>query len=362
MLLALQVIFFISTLVTIVYWSYFFNFDSSEKTPKQSSEKFISVIICAHNEAENLKKFLPKIIQQHYRNFEIIVVNDRSTDETEKIISSFPEVKCVNIEKTPIEWDAKKWAITQGVSHAQGEYLLLTDADCYPKSEHWISEFNAAFEEKEIVIGVSFYETEKTLLNKFIQFETLLTALCYIGFLKRGIPYMGVGRNIGYKKSIFQQFNFKGIQNLKGGDDDLTFQKLATKENSKAIFSKNSQTLSIPQRTLSTYLSQKRRHLHIGKYYSTKTKSVIGVFNLFSLLFWMSTCLLLIHNTIPYIKVMYLTMLFRTFTIIVTFVKQSNILDCSLRNAGWLFLEPILILFTWIWGGFAQLFKLIKWK
>ena len=169
----------------------------------------ISVIVCAKNEEENVMKFIPVLADQDYPDYEIILIDDASSDTTLDIFEEFEKqytnVRLVKVVNNEAFWGNKKFALTLGIKAAKKEYLLFTDADCYPTSKNWIKEMSSNFTaQKTIVLGYGAYEKiAGSFLNKLIRFETLLTAVSYFSWSKMGHPYMGVGRNMAYKKEEF---------------------------------------------------------------------------------------------------------------------------------------------------------------
>jgi glycosyltransferase involved in cell wall biosynthesis len=235
LLLALCIITAIQSIYYLLFLAPLFE---SKKTTNKNSEP-VSVIICAKNEAENLKSYLPKILEQNYTpGYEIVIINDRSTDSIAEVIHTFSQkysnLKIVNV--VPIEgyenfWGHKKHALTLGIKAASHEQLVFTDADCFPSSDTWIEQIASKYSTKKtIVLGYGAYQkTKNSLLNKMIRFETLITAVQYFSYAKLGFPYMGVGRNLAYKKTEF--FNVKGFVKhigIKSGDDDLFINEVAT--------------------------------------------------------------------------------------------------------------------------------------
>ena len=260
----------------------------------------VSVLICAKNEAKNLVSFLPSILNQDYPNFQVVLINDASSDNSLEIMESFAEqhtnIKIVNVRNTEAFWGKKKYALTLGIKAAKYEHLLLTDADCQPVSELWISEMTAHFSEKNtIVLGYGAYnKIKKSVLNKIIRYETLLTAIQYFSFAKIGIPFMGVGRNLAYNRSEFFKTNgFINHIDIRSGDDDLFINEAATSQNTNLCFTPNSFTSSIPKTTLQSWYRQKRRHVSTAKKYKPLHKYLLGLFYSSQLLFWLFSILLL---------------------------------------------------------------------
>ncbi|GAA6770718.1 hypothetical protein AAGS39_14630 [Flavobacterium sp. CGRL2] len=175
-------------------------------TPKKLP---VSVVVCAKNEEENVKKYIPLLAQQDYPDFEIVLIDDASSDETlevfEEFEKEFPNIRLVKVENNEAFWGNKKYALTLGIKATKKDYLLFTDADCFPTSKDWITSMTSHFTlNKTIVLGYGGYEkVERSFLNKVIRFETILTAVQYFSWAKLGLPYMGVGRNLAYKKEEF---------------------------------------------------------------------------------------------------------------------------------------------------------------
>ncbi|MGB1309485.1 MAG: glycosyltransferase, partial [Oceanihabitans sp.] len=223
----------------ILYFLYFFSKFAFAKPSKVANKQSpVSILICAKNEAENLKNYLPFIINQEFSEFEIVLINDASYDNTLEVMQDFAaqhkNIKIVDVANNEAFWGNKKYALTLGIKAAKHNLLLFTDADCKPNSTYWLKEMSSHFSQNHnIVLGYGAYaKINNSLLNKLIRFETVLTALQYFSFAKSGIPFMGVGRNLAYTKDTF--FNANGFQNhlhIQSGDDDLFINQVATKHN-----------------------------------------------------------------------------------------------------------------------------------
>lgn len=264
----------------------------------------ISVIICAKNELENIKSFFPSWINQKYTNFELIIVDDQSTDGSNEYLKALAlqhqNLTIVSIPKgLKKELKGKRHALWQGILASKNNYLFFTDADCKP-SENWLQEMSKAFADQntEIVLGYSPYFEEKTFLNKLVQYETLMTGLQYLGFAAFGLPYMSVGRNVAYKKTLLTEKAFKNSNKSKGGDDDLVFQQLANKKNVAYCITEASRVYSLAPKTFKEWIAQKKRHLTAGNHYSIKLKIILGLFSSLNLLFTLSIFLALFESPI----------------------------------------------------------------
>lgn len=253
----------------------------------------VSVLICAKNEAENLTEFLPKIISQDHSDFEIVLINDASFDDTLEVMESFKEqhdnIKIVNVKNNETFWGSKKYALTLGIKASTHDHLLFCDADCVPKSDSWITKMSTHFaHKKKFVLGYGAYKKEKhSILNALVRFETLLTAIQYFSYAKAGNPYMGVGRNLAYHKTEFFNANgFMSHMNVRSGDDDLFINETAIKTTTSIEFSEYSHTESIAPKSLSAWFQQKRRHISTVKHYKFKDQFFLGLFYISQILFW----------------------------------------------------------------------------
>ncbi|TDD76053.1 glycosyltransferase [Flavobacterium caseinilyticum] len=266
-------------------------------TPKKIP---ISVIVCAKNEAENVVNFIPLLAEQNYPDFEIVLIDDASSDTTLAIFEGFekqyPNIRLVKVENNEAFWGNKKYALTLGIKAAKKEYLLFTDADCYPTSKDWITAMSSQFTmQKTIVLGYGKYEKiPNSFLNKIIRYETLLTAIQYFSWAKIGHPYMGVGRNLAYKKEMF--FNVNGFidhMQIRSGDDDLFVNQAAVAKNTTIAYTPESFTISKPKTRYKDWILQKRRHVATANYYKPFDKMQLGIFYCSQFLFILLPIILL---------------------------------------------------------------------
>lgn len=293
MLLILLCIFIAVVVIQFLYYVVFFGKFTFAK-PQTSTPKRvpISVIVCAKNEEENVTNFVPLLAEQNYPDYEIVLIDDASSDETLEVFEAFEKqyanVKLVKVENNEAFWGNKKFALTLGIKAAKNEYLLFTDADCYPKTTEWIKEMSAQFtKEKTIVLGYGAYERIKgSFLNKIIRFETLLTATQYFSWAKLGKPYMGVGRNMAYKREEFFKTNgFIEHMKIRSGDDDLFINEASNSKNTTICFTPESFTFSKPKTTFKDWFTQKRRHVATAKHYKSFDRMQLAIFYGSQLLF-----------------------------------------------------------------------------
>ncbi|HKK41094.1 MAG TPA: glycosyltransferase [Bacteroidales bacterium] len=302
-------VFALSAAIQLFYYLYFYLTVYRYKKREDSQTKEpVSVVICARNEEDNLRNFLPSVLEQDYPDFEVIVVNDCSEDKSYDVLGEYlkkyPNLRVSNVNKDPKFTHNKKFAQFIGIKAASNELLLFTDADCQPSSDKWLemmaSHFNS---ETTFVLGYGGYLPEKGLLNRYIRYDTMIIAMQYFGMALRGMPYMGVGRNLAYRRSAF--FSNKGFGNFNhivSGDDDLFVNSKATSANTVVEFRKEAHTRSVPSGNLKEWLTQKKRHLTTAPYYKFRDKFLLITEPLSRLLFYALSAILLSFSFMwPYV-------------------------------------------------------------
>ena len=288
---------FISLLVQLGYYIFVFRKLAFYTPAKMNTElKPVSIIISARNEYENLYNHLPLVLEQNYPQFQVVVVNDGSWDESKILLESlqtkYSHLKVVTIVEQEKYKKGKKFALTLGIKAAQYDHLLFTDADCKPASADWLKWMQSSFtDKKEIVLGYGAYEKLPGILNKLIRYEAFYVAVQYLSFALHKMPYMGVGRNLAYKKELF--FANKGFakhNHILSGDDDLFVNDAATKNNTAIQIRAESFTVSKAKKNFSTWVVQKVRHISTSKFYKNKHRNALIYNHISHVLFYL--CLL----------------------------------------------------------------------
>jgi poly-beta-1,6-N-acetyl-D-glucosamine synthase len=281
--LIILIIFLLGALIQLIYYLIIYmRFVAYSSKSKRDDKVPVSIVICARNEAINLEKYLPRILEQNYPEYEVVVVNDCSEDETEEVLKRYsmmyPRLRWTFIKEDEKFSHGKKLALTVGIKSAKNEWLLLTDADCYPESNNWLATMAKHFvENKAIVIGYGGYRRKKGLLNMLIRFDTSIIALNYFSYALIGKPYMGVGRNLAYRKTLF--FANKGFAThvkLNSGDDDLFINEVANKKNIIIEPYFEAHTRSEPKNTFDHWVDQKKRHFGTFMHYKKIHKFLLG--------------------------------------------------------------------------------------
>lgn len=252
--------------------------ESKSEGIKELKSEGVSVVLCAHNEAYNLSNYLQALITQDYPEYEVIVVDDGSEDDTRTVVEHYMAA-CPYLHMTFVPYGArvgstKKLALTLAAKAAKYDYLLLTDADCVPESNQWIRQMMEGFGYgKDIVLGFSPYFETKGHINRLVRFDTLFNGLHYLGAALCGHPYMGVGRNLAYRKSLFfESGGFTHMMTSRAGDDDLFVNHLATKQNTAVVVNPEAYVWSVPKTTIKEWWQQKRRHVSVSPAYRAGTK------------------------------------------------------------------------------------------
>ena len=280
-----------------------------------SSEIPISVIIAARNESHNLKENLRFILEQDYSNFEVIVVNNNSTDDSYQVLSAlkkeYNHLEIIEFNNPEHVRQGKKLPLTLGIKAAKNEHLLLTDADCKPKSNQWIKKMARGFKEKEIILGYGPYIKTSGLLNSIIRFDTAWIGMNYFSFALNGFAYMGVGRNLAYTKRAYQAVDgYKSHHMLASGDDDLFIQEASKKSSLGIEIDADTHCFSPSKNTWSGWIHQKSRHFTTTPKYSFIKKLLLATYPITLVAAWFSFVSLMILSNSVFIC--FIMMLFYT--------------------------------------------------
>lgn len=376
--LIILAVFFIAFIYQLFYYHHYINGPLSyhkkllkSNTNLQSSNPGVSVIICARDEADNLRKNLVHFLEQDYPEFEVIVVNDGSTDESEILLNNlkdqYPHLRSTFVPYGAKNLSTKKLALTLGIKAAKYDWVLLSDADCIPNSKEWIAKMARNFNQGvEFVLGYSPYLVEKTAINKLITFDTLFNALQYLGFAYRHKPYMGVGRNMAYRKEVF--FRMKGFASnlhLRSGDDDLMVNSAANAFNTKIEVSPESIVWSEPKKTAHDWLYQKERHLSVSTHYNSISKFNLTIEPISRGLFYASLILLFIFGNIPTMIAALVVYVWRLTTQLIILNKSSKHFGGRNYFTSVIVLDiylPLVNLFILTFGRMGSKSKRIVWK
>ncbi len=377
----LFVLFALTSLVQLAYYWFIFGRlafyrqkDVSDGLPLK--QEAVSVVISARNEFHNLEHFLPLILAQDYPDFEVVVVNDCSDDDSTEFLDQLAlenkKLKVVHLRQSLNFFQGKKFPLSMGIKSAKNDLLLLTDADCYPENDQWINQMVLAYQpQTEVLLAYGPYEKRPGLLNKIIRFDTLHIAMQYLSLALIGKPYMGVGRNLSYRKSLFlKNKGFTSHYKISSGDDDLFISMVAKKSNTDLLVSAENRMISMPKKSFSAWIRQKRRHLSTGAHYTFSVKFLLGMYAASQLLFYISFIALLFaapfasidpHPYIYYGVVVFIFLL-RFVSLWIVFSKSSQKLGEN--GLFWVYpwAEIFFIIFTPMLAISNLLVKKPKWK
>lgn len=256
----------------------------------------LSIILCARNEADNLRKILPAILEQDYPLFEVIVINDASTDETEDILGVMEE-KYPNLYHSFTPDSAryishKKLALTLGIKASKHDWLVFTETNCMPASNKWLKLMARNFtSHTQVVLGYSGYDYTKGWLHKRVAFDTFFQSLRYLGFALAGKPYMGIGRNLAYRKELFfQKKGFSTYLNLQRGEDDLFINQVASHSNTRIETDLDASMRIQPVYRYKDWKEEKVSYMATARFYHGVQRYLLGFETLTRLLFY-TTCI-----------------------------------------------------------------------
>lgn len=268
--------------------------------PRENKMPPVSVVIAARNESDNLYHFLPLILNQKYPNFEVVVVNHQSIDDSYHVLNALKmqygdKLKIVEVERSKHLGTGKKFPLSLGIKAAENEVIVVTDADCAPSSDQWLSLMvEKISDKKQLVLGYAPYKVEKGFLNRLIRLDTSMIAINYLSFALARIPYMGVGRNMAYTKSLFNSVHgFKSHYAIISGDDDLFVQDVAKKKNYTIQIDERTHCISKGKETWQSWMTQKTRHYTTTPRYQVIKKLLLGIYPLTLFLAWVSFVILM---------------------------------------------------------------------
>jgi len=296
---------FLFLLHQVYYWLIFFRLARFSSPDLSETGRGVSVVICAHNEYHHLTETLPAILTQDHPDYEVVVINHSSDDDTAFLLKTlgeqYPHLTSVTISQDLNFFTGKKFPLSIGIKSARHDLMLLTDADCKPASDQWIRKMQSAYGPKtEVVLGYGPYTRAPGLLNRLIRFDTAHIGIQYLSYALAGIPYMGVGRNLSYLKQVFyRNQGFISHYRIRSGDDDLFINRVANRSNTRIMVHPAGHTLSDPKRSTGSWITQKRRHFSTSHLYRFHHRLLLGTYGISLFAFYALFILLLALNWSP---------------------------------------------------------------
>ena len=297
------IVFGISLAIQLFYhWGVFSKvaFYKRNIRPKLDEElEPVSVVICARDAYEYLIDLIPVLLNQNYPDFEIVVVNDCSDDDTEEYLKNLerlePRIKPVQLKQHLNFFNGKKFPLSMGIKSAKNDIIVLTDFNCMPANDKWLrSVVNCYSQNTEIVIGYSPYVQKKSVLNRLMRFDSLQNGLLYLSAALHRHPYMGVGNNLSYRKELFyRNKGFISHYNTSVGDDDLFVSQVATKKNTEVLIDAENAIHTTPTSSFKLWMRQKGSRYSTVSKYNPKARFSLSLFYASQLLFYVSFIALL---------------------------------------------------------------------
>ena len=234
----------------------------------------ISVVVAARNESSTLPALFDALDRQTHPEAEVVIVDDASSDDTAAIAEAWardrPAARVVRV--TDPAPPRKKRALTRGIAAARHDLLAITDADCRPPPE-WLSVLASTHADAEEHLVLAGYSPLRGtgLLGTFARYETLVEALYTAAAVGLGRPYMAVGRNLSYPRSVFEAVGGFGVDNgaPMSGDDDLFVQSVY-RRGAATVRALHDPRTAVPTEAPSSWrewLRQRRRHASAGRHY-----------------------------------------------------------------------------------------------
>lgn len=297
------IIFGICLIVQLLYyWGVFSKlaFYKRNARPKLDEElEPVSIVLCARNAYEYLIELIPVLLNQSYPEFEIVVVNDCSDDDTEEYLKNLerlePRIKPVQLKQHLNFFNGRKFPLSMGIKSAKNDIIVLTDCNCMPVNEQWLrSVVNRYNRNTEIVIGYSPYVQKKSTLNRLMRFDSLQNGLLYLSAALHRHPYMGVGKNLSYRKELFyRNKGFISHYRTSVGDDDLFISQVATKKNTEVLIDAENAILTTPVSSFKLWMRQKSSRYSTVSKYNLRARFSLSLFYATQLLFYVSFIALL---------------------------------------------------------------------
>lgn len=240
-------------------------------------ESSLSIVVCIKNGEKHLNN-IQHLKNQKFSPKEVIIVDDFSTDRTPELLDLYRSEN-THILQADLDRKGKKTALKKGILTANHNTLLLTDIDCVPASDLWATTMMQSYNDSyDILLAYGPYIKQPGVLNKLIRYETALTAIQYLSYALYSIPYMGVGRNLSYRKSVFLDSDqFSSHLHIPSGDDDLFIASVSRRHKVGICLEPESFTYSEPESAWGSFYKQKSRHVSTSDQYSPLHKFLLSL-------------------------------------------------------------------------------------
>jgi len=366
------IVFGVSLLIQLFYhWGVFSRvaFYKKKTVPKGDAElEPVSVVICARDAYEYLTELVPALLSQDYPDFEVVIVNDCSDDETEEYLKDLarkePKIKPVQLKQHLNFFNGKKFPLSMGIKSAKNDLIVLTECNCMPVNDLWLRSVVERYNGKtEIVIGYSPYMQRKSSLNRLMRFDALQNGLLYLSAALKRHAYMGIGRNLSYRKELFyRNKGFISHYTTSVGDDDLFISQVANKRNTEVLIDAENTIRTTPTRSFRLWIRQKSSRYSTVSKYNARARLSLSLFYVSQLVFYVSFIALLCLNAQPAFTitngaVFYIPIL--VFFFLLRFGTQLFIYHKASKRLGEKGLLPGLILYDLLFAFLSPLLRLM---
>lgn len=278
----------------------------TRKTGGGASHPSVSVVMVVHNEAEYLKKSLPYLLEQDYPDFEVVVVDYTSTDDTHFVLrvcsENYPQLKPITIKHDVNMFQGRKYPLSIGIKSAKKEVILLTDAESTPRTFDWIRRMVEGYRGgAEIVEGYNLVKSNGKLLGAFQQYENMVYNASYLGAAMMGKPYTASGRNLSYRRDFFfKSGGFISHYSIPDGDDDLFVNQNANSRNTSLVLNSDAVVESEARSTFHQWHLDRSHRLYTRRYYGLKDKLMLSIYPLSQIVFLAALVLLFVGQIFPW--------------------------------------------------------------
>lgn len=270
----------------------------------------VSVVLTARNDAAWLKENLVYLLEQDYPDFEVVVVNYLSTDDTEFVLKLlkdyYPHLKVVPFKEDVNLFQGKKYPLSIGIKSAKNDILMLADPDCTPKNLLWLKGMVRGYREQgtQVVLGYCGVKRTKTLLGMLQQYDSLAYGAQYLGSALLGHPYTGSGRNLSYRRSFFfSQGAFISHYDVADGSDDLFVYQNATRKNTAVCIDSDACLTAEPRKRFYQWHDERRHRVATRNRHSFWGRLRESLPAWTNVVFYAAAVLLLLRGTLPWVAV-----------------------------------------------------------
>ena len=275
---------------------------TKKKSQKYMYQPPVSIVMVAKDAAGVLLRTLPKFLNQQYDNFEVVVVDDNSQDDTRLLVVEYQQqyrnLKLVELDTAVTTIRGEKFAISMGVRCATHPYLVITDPEYAPTSTHWLEKMAGNFEnDRQIVLGYSTFEKKRSPFNRLLHFDNLVGAMQYFSLAQIHSTYRGDIKNLGITQQIFtQQRGFASHNHIRYGEEDIFISRAADRSNTAIEFSPDAVTVLQRNVRFNKWLDHKQGLYYTRHFNSLKNRLLLGTCAVVNLLFYVGLVLAIVFS------------------------------------------------------------------